>query len=121
MTPEQLVTEFCAAWADPEPAALAAYFTDGAVYHNIPLEAVHGRAAIEEYFAGMVASFGGIDFRIHRQLANGNLVLNERVDVLTVNGRTVEVPVMGAFEVADGKITAWRDYFDMGSLTAPAE
>ncbi|MBH0122305.1 SgcJ/EcaC family oxidoreductase [Rhodococcus sp. CX] len=118
MTPDQLVTEFCAAWAEPDPAALAAYFTDDAVYHNIPLEEVHGRAAIEEYFAGMVATFGGIDFRIHRQLASDNLVLNERTDVLTVNGRTVEVPVMGSFEVVDGKIAAWRDYFDMGPLAA---
>jgi len=25
---------------------------------------------------------------------------------------------MGAFHVVDGKITAWRDYFDMGQVTA---
>ncbi len=120
MTPEQLVTEFCAAWAEPDPATLAAYFTDDAVYHNIPMEAVHGRAAIEEFVTGFVAAFGGIDFRIHRQVANGNVVLNERTDVFTMNGRTIELPVMGgSFEVVDGKIAAWRDYFDMGPLTTP--
>ncbi|MDV2476061.1 SgcJ/EcaC family oxidoreductase [Rhodococcus zopfii] len=120
MTPEQLVTEFCAAWAEPDPATIAAYFTDDAVYHNIPMEAVHGRAAIEEFVTGFVAAFGGIDFRIHRQVANGNVVLNERTDVFTMNGRTIELPVMGSFEVVDGKIAAWRDYFDMGPLTTPA-
>ena len=26
---------------------------------------------------------------------------------------TVSLPVMGTFEVHDGKITAWRDYFDL--------
>jgi len=25
--------------------------------------------------------------------------------------------VMGAFEIADGKIKAWRDYFDMAQFT----
>ena len=31
-------------------------------------------------------------------------------------GNTVELPVTGVFEVVDGKITAWRDYFDMSAL-----
>ena len=31
------------------------------------------------------------------------------------DGRNVALPVMGAFEVADGTITAWRDYFDPAS------
>ena len=31
--------------------------------------------------------------------------------------RTVSLPVMGVFELADGKITAWRDYFDMAQFT----
>jgi len=44
----------------------------------------------------------------------GNTVLTERIDRFTIGGKRVELPVMGAFEVAsDGKICAWRDYFDM--------
>ena len=26
--------------------------------------------------------------------------------------------MMGTFEVRDGKISAWRDYFDMAGITA---
>jgi limonene-1,2-epoxide hydrolase len=26
--------------------------------------------------------------------------------------------VMGVFEVVDGRIAAWRDYFDMGTITS---
>jgi limonene-1,2-epoxide hydrolase len=45
-------------------------------------------------------------------------VLTERVDRFLLNGRKVELPVMGAFEVGpDGKIRAWRDYFDMAQFT----
>ena len=47
--------------------------------------------------------------------SRGNVVFTERVDHLTVAGKEVALPVAGVFEVRDGKIAAWRDYFDMGS------
>jgi limonene-1,2-epoxide hydrolase len=40
--------------------------------------------------------------------------MNERTDRLKMNGSWVELPVMGVYEFRDGKISAWRDYFDMG-------
>ena len=38
--------------------------------------------------------------------------------IFTMNGKSAPLPVMGAFHVLDGKITAWRDYFDMGQVSA---
>jgi limonene-1,2-epoxide hydrolase len=29
-----------------------------------------------------------------------------------MKGQWLDLPVMGVFEVKDGKIAAWRDYFD---------
>jgi limonene-1,2-epoxide hydrolase len=47
----------------------------------------------------------------------GHAVLTERVDRLQVQGKPVEIKVMGTFELNEaGKITAWRDYFDLGQL-----
>ncbi len=115
----ELVTEFCALWADPDPARLAGYFTEDGVYHNIPMEPAVGRAAIEVFIAEFTAMCHGVDFRVHRQLADGDLVFNERTDVLRLkNGKTVELPVTGVFEIRDGRIAAWRDYFDMAAVTA---
>ena len=34
-----------------------------------------------------------------------------------VGGR-IELPVMGVFEVRDGRIAVWRDYFDLATVTA---
>ena len=42
-----------------------------------------------------------------------DVVLTERVDVFELPDKTIELPVMGTFEVRDGKIAAWRDYFDL--------
>ena len=103
----------------PDPEELASYFTEDAVYHNIPMAAVQGRAAIKEFIAGFLAAFDGIDFQIHRQVSDGAVVMNERTDVMhRKGGGEVPLPVMGVFEVVDGQIAAWRDYFDMAAITS---
>ncbi|BBZ42420.1 limonene-1,2-epoxide hydrolase family protein [Mycobacterium conspicuum] len=118
-TPGDLVTEFCKLWASPDPEKLASYFTEDAVYHNIPMAAVHGRAAIKEFIAGFLAAFDGIDFQIHRQVSSDGIVMNERTDVMRrQGGEDIPLPVMGVFEVVDGQIAAWRDYFDMAAITS---
>ena len=42
----EIVRRFCDAWSDLDLDALMAFFTDDAVYHNIPIAPVAGRAAI---------------------------------------------------------------------------
>jgi limonene-1,2-epoxide hydrolase len=117
-TADELITEFCKLWAAPDPTEMAGFFTEDAIYHNIPMEPVRGREAIQEFIAGFVAGFEGIDFNVHRQVSAGNLVMNERTDVLRrQNGADIELPVMGVFEIQDGRIAAWRDYFDMAAIT----
>jgi limonene-1,2-epoxide hydrolase len=128
-SPIEVVRRFCAAWsANVGAAELAAFFTDDAVYHNIPLTPVIGREAIEKNIVsfvrpGKAAAPGvvpveSIDFRIINIAANGPVVMTERVDVFTLPHKTFELPVMGTFEVTDGKINAWRDYFDINQFTS---
>jgi limonene-1,2-epoxide hydrolase len=117
-TPDKLVTEFCELWVFPDPAKLASYFTDDAVYHNIPMESIHGREAIKEFIARFTAAYDGIDFIVHRQISDGNVVMTERTDVLRrKDGVAVRLPVMGVFEIVDDRIAAWRDYFDLATIT----
>lgn len=118
-SPAEVVTEFCKLWASPDPDQLADYFTEDAVYHNIPMEPVAGREAIKQFIAGFTAAFDGIDFQIQRQISDGNMVMNERTDVMRrKDGAEMPLPVMGVFEVVDGQIAAWRDYFDMATVTS---
>ena len=44
--------------------------------------------------------------------------MNERTDILVMDGKRVELPVMGVFELEGGKIRGWRDYFDMSAFAA---
>src|SRR6476660_3122065 len=121
-SPLELVRRFCAAWSEDIGADdLAAFFTDDAVYHNIPLAPVIGRAAIGHSFATFIRpgppGVEGLDLRIINIAADGAVVLTERVDVFKLPGKSFELPVMGTFEVDNGKINAWRDDFDINQLT----
>ena len=122
-TPIEIVRRFCAAWSDNvEASELAAFFTDDAVYHNIPLAPVIGREAIANNIASFIRpgapGIESIQFRVINIAANGPVVMTERVDVFRLPHKSFELPVMGTFEVSDGKISAWRDYFDMKQFTS---
>ena len=128
-SPIDVVRRFCAAWGNNMATAdLAAFFTDDAVYHNIPFSPVIGREAIGKNIGsfirpGKAAAPGvvpveSIDFRIVNIAANGPVVMTERVDVFKLPDKSFELPVMGTFEVRDGKIKAWRDYFDVNQFTS---
>ena len=115
---DDLVTEFCTKWSTPDPDELAAYFTEDGVYHNMPMAAVQGREAIKEFIAGFLGGLDGIDFQVHRQVSDGDLVINERTDVMRrQGGEPIRLPVTGVFEIENGQIKAWRDYFDMATIT----
>jgi limonene-1,2-epoxide hydrolase len=117
MTPEQVVKDFCAAIARRDIKEICSFFTRDAVYHNIPLEPVTGHAAIEGVLQQFIAPATEAEFEVLAMAASGNKVLTERVDRFTIMGRRIEIAVMGAFEVdAAGKISAWRDYFDMAQF-----
>ena len=121
--PIELVRRFCAAWGNNMATAeLAAFFTDDAVYHNIPMAPVTGREAIANNIASFIRPGApGIEtlhLRVINIAANGPVVMTERVDVFRLPGKSFELQVMGTFEVRDGKINAWRDYFDLNQFTS---
>ena len=117
--PDQLVRAFIEAFARHDVDEMVSFFTDDAVYHNVPIDPCVGKDQIREFLAGLPAS--GIDMvslEIHHQATAGNVVMNERTDTLTVGGNTVALPVAGVFEIEGGRIKRWSDYFDMGQFTA---
>ncbi len=116
-SPDELVTEFCAAWERMDADELSAYFTDDGVYHNIPMAPAEGRAAVHGLLTGMKAMISSIRFEVHRQIAQGDLVMNERTDHIVMGDKTIALPVVGVFEIEGGKIRAWRDYFDMAQFS----
>ena len=115
---EDVVRQFCHAISRRKIEELLGFFADDAVYHNMPIDPVRGKAAIEATLRQFIDPDGEAQFEIKHLMAAGPIVLTERVDRFLLRGRRIELPVMGAFEVGpDGKIRAWRDYFDMAQFT----
>jgi limonene-1,2-epoxide hydrolase len=111
-------SEFFELWASPDPKELASFFADDGVYHNMPMGPVQGPQAIEEFIAGFMAAFDGMDIEVLHLVSYGNLVMTERLDVMhREDGGELRLPVMGIFEIVDGRIAAWREYFDMATVT----
>jgi len=80
-------------------ADLAAFFTDDAVYHNIPLAAVTGREEIANNIASFIRpgppGIMGIEFRVINNRSHGPVVMTERVDVFKLPHKSFELPIIG--------------------------
>jgi limonene-1,2-epoxide hydrolase len=111
---EKIVADFCDSWKRMNVDEMLGYFTDDAVYHNIPIDPLKGKSEIRKglhQFAGMLKA---VEIKIVNRVAAGNLVITERIDTMVMpDGKRMDLPVAGVFELRGGKISAWRDYFDM--------
>ena len=116
-TPTQVVQEFCTAFAVKDVATIESLLADDVVYHNVGMAPAVGKEASLASIQGFLDMSESLVFDIHRIAADGDTVLTERTDTFVMNGLTAPVAVMGTFELRDGKIVAWRDYFDMGLTT----
>jgi limonene-1,2-epoxide hydrolase len=115
MTPTELVMQFCEAWERLDWPAIVDMLAEDIYYHNIPMDPCVGRAASKAFFEGM-GHITSARFEVHAIATNGAVVLTERTDHFTINGKHVSLPVMGTFEIENDKIQKWRDYFDLATF-----
>lgn len=114
MDAEAVVLAFVAAQERLDLDGAVALMTDDVVYHNMPLKPVTGRDAVRAYLAKW--PMDSCVWEMRNIAVRGNVVLTERIDRFTSDGARITIPVMGAFEIVDGRIAHWRDYFDMKAL-----
>ena len=93
-------------------------------YDNVPMGKVVGRDAVVATLGPFIAQCTTVEWVVFRESATNTTVFNERLDRFHMPHGWVEIPVIGVWEVADGLITLWRDYFDLAtfrSQMAPVE
>jgi limonene-1,2-epoxide hydrolase len=105
------VEGFLTALQDSDLEAAEAALDDNLVYENVGLPTIHGRGRAIKLFRQMEGR-AGFEVKIHRIAADGTAVLTERTDALIFGPLRLQFWVCGVFEVHDGRITLWRDYFD---------
>jgi len=108
-----LIRRFLEACVRADPDEFAGYFTEDAIWWNAPWKPVEGREAIRETLRRGAERMIALPWEIRHIVADGDIVMVERVDNFQVGEKRARVPSMGIFELRHGKIAAWRDYWDL--------
>ena len=110
-TNTRTVERFLYALQDADFDTAEAALDEHLVYQNVGLPTIHGRARAIKLFRQMDGR-AAFEVKIHRIAAEGAAVLTERTDALIFGRLRLQFWVCGVFEVNEGRITLWRDYFD---------
>ncbi|MBI5940595.1 MAG: nuclear transport factor 2 family protein [Caulobacterales bacterium] len=117
-TNEQVVRDFIAAWTRLDVEELVQYFCEDGVYHNMPMKPVTGHDALRPFISAFLKDWASTEWDVLGLASAGDTVFAERLDRTVVGGKPVNLPCCGVFEMRDGRIKVWRDYFDMGTYVA---
>lgn len=113
------VLHFIELWKSRDLNALLAEMTEDCFYHNIPWPPMNGHTEIAAGLSAFLGDASEIEWLVHHAAESASgVVLTERVDRFKIGDRWIELPVMGTFELRDGKIARWRDYFDSAQFQA---
>ena len=113
---EAVIRAFIGDWSTLDADRLASYFTEDGTYHNMPTQPVSGRDNVRQFIAGFLANWTETNWELVNLVAHGDLVFTERLDRTRTTQGDVDLPCAGVFEMQDGRIRVWRDYFDLGTF-----
>ena len=111
--PIDVAEAFLVAFAAMDFDAALTFLSQEVEYTNIPLGTVHGHAGVREVLEPFFAPIHENEFLILRRAESGPVAFLERLDRHRLDHGWRELPVNSVFEVHDGKVTVWRDYFDV--------
>jgi limonene-1,2-epoxide hydrolase len=109
----EIIREFIQVWSELDTDKLVSYFTSDGVYHNMPMGPVAGQDNLRKFIGEFLSAWTATDWELLNLVESGDIVIAERMDRTQVGDKRVDLPCCGVFEMRDGKIAVWRDYFDM--------
>lgn len=117
---EGTIRDFVNAWSRLDVDEIVGYFTEDGIYHNMMLDPVKGRTALKGFIGAFIANWSDAKWEIVNLVSRGDLVIAERVDRMKAGGKPIALPCCGVFEMEEGKIKVWRDYFDLATFSKAA-
>ncbi|MGW0172688.1 limonene-1,2-epoxide hydrolase family protein [Rhodococcus sp. NPDC003322] len=111
-----VVETFLTDLAHGDADAALALIADDIEWTNVGFPSLRGARLVGRSIRAMNSPWLKFDAIMHNIAATDGVVLTERTDLLTVGPVSIEFWVCGTFELRDGKITVWRDYFSVRDL-----
>ncbi|GAA4487997.1 hypothetical protein GCM10023094_47160 [Rhodococcus olei] len=111
-----VVESFLTALARGDVDSALEMITDDVEWVNVGLPTLRGARLVGRSLRAMNSPWLRFDAILHHIAAADGAVLTERTDLVTVGPLGIEFWVCGTFELRDGKIAVWRDYFSLRDL-----
>lgn len=116
MSPSETVTKFIELIERKDVDGAVALTSPDISYENMPIDPIVGHDGLAATLRMFLDPAAEVDWQIRSQHEIGSLVVNERLDRFRIGDGWLELPIAGIFHVGDdGRITLWRDYFDMAT------
>jgi limonene-1,2-epoxide hydrolase len=117
VSPSAVVRNLITAIENKYLARAADLLAENVSYENMPMKPIVGKAIVLKVLQGFLDPAEEVVWQVLSECERGNAVYNERLDRFKINGGWLDLPIAGVFRVEAGKITLWRDYFDMATYT----
>ena len=114
----EIVENFFQAIAENKKHRIMSFFDEESVFNNMPMGPVKGLEGIWSILRITAEVSSEVLFDvINIAETKDGIVLTERVDYFHLPDRKVAFSLMGVFEIENGIIREWRDYFDLKQST----
>jgi limonene-1,2-epoxide hydrolase len=121
-----VVRAFVAAMSTLDADVVMQHADDDIRFENVPMPlpagSVRGRDIVRARLEAWMRPATKVEWTIHRQIEEGDVVMHERTDAfwfpdgMFPGGNHFAMSIMATWEVADGRIHLWRDYYDMAVI-----
>ncbi len=115
-SPAQVAHAFLDAMERMDFDAGLQFVAEDVVYINSPGTTVRGHSGVREVLEPFFAPIEENEFVLERTAVDGNVVFVQRLDRHRIPQGWFELPVTGVMEITGGKITYWREYFDVQTI-----
>ena len=117
-SPIGVVRQFLDGLAAGDLDGAVALLAPGVEYINVSTPTIRGRERVRKVLGATMGLPGaGFEVYLHSISNDRGAVLTERTDVLTWGALRMQFWVCGRFDVRDGEIVLWKDYFDWANFT----
>ena len=114
------VRTICERWASMSQDEFREVMTQDCDYRNVPIEGDRHIGPDAAYAVlGRMGATWDIGLEVVNLVGDDRVVMTERTEHFTRRDGSREpfvLPVVGVFELRDGKVAAWRDYFERSHL-----
>lgn len=114
--PDTIVIRFLEALEQQNYETISELLAPNIAYTNVSLPTFRGKKLVFSLIKTVLRKGTALQVKKLNVSFNGNVVLTERIDVVIIGPLHVGFWICGKFEVENGKITVWRDYFDWFNL-----